>query len=249
MNNPCKQKAIMILNSPEFNSDDFVDFFLSTNDDTFLTVVDGGINHYLELRKQFNNSSNIDLFIGDMDSVDKSKFNNSEVIINRTMTLNKDKDYSDFHFALLELVRSGFNEVTVFAGIGGRTDHFISVYESSILFSSKYDLNVSLIGENESIYFKNKSFNLLDILIANNLIIYNNQTVSLFSGTKEVTNLSLDTGFKYRTSNFDLKRDNPIGLSNFIIDRNNILISFDEFSFINNEAKFDKNVLVIILNK
>jgi len=243
--------ALLVLNSPDFNSVAFMKMINNSVNRFYVIVVDGGMNHYLGLIEKGNTLPKIDLFIGDMDSVEKYRLDSSKHLlkIDKVETLNKDKNYSDYHVTLSMI--TNISRVVVFAGIGGRVDHFISIYESSILFSSKYGFKISLIGKNENIYFRNSSFNLKDLefYFDNEKEIKNdNKIISLFSGTEQVTNLSLSDGFKYRTSSYVLKRDDPIGLSNIILDNDNGIISFDEFKDSNNENILERSVLVLIDN-
>lgn len=248
------KKAVLILNSPEFNSKSFIDFLsndLKKNDDIFFVIVDGGMNHFRNLKSEKIERPIIDLFIGDMDSASDINYSldSTKIRINKEIVLDKNKDYSDYHFALMEMEKLGIEDIVVFAGIGGRIDHFMSIYESSILFCSKFNLSISLVGSDEFIFFRNKSFDLkrdIDLFTINNSIIESNNTVSIFSGTEKVTNLSLAEGFKFKVDNFSLERNNPIGLSNVILDVNKLNISFDEFENRIKLAEKNKNVLALI---
>ncbi len=249
------KKAVLILNSPEFNSKSFIDFLsndLKKNDDIFFVIVDGGMNHFRNLKSEKIERPIIDLFIGDMDSASDINYSldSTKIRINKEIVLDKNKDYSDYHFALMEIEKLGIEDIIVFAGIGGRIDHFMSIYESSILFCSKFNLSISLIGVNEVIFFRNKSFDLKnDIKVLNTRysIIDSNKTVSIFSGTEKVTNLSLGDGFKFRIENFTLERDNPIGLSNIILDSEKLWITFDELEKKSKNKMINKNVLILVL--
>jgi len=85
---------------------------------------------------------------------------------------------------------------------------------------------IILIGKKEVIYFLNSStkfkFNLGSI-------------ISLFAGTEKVKNLTIK-GFKYKLMDSEFARDNPLGLSNEVIED----VQFVEFT---------KGVLVVIENK
>ncbi len=245
--------ALLILNSPDFNSVAFMKMIDNSINRFYIVVVDGGMNHYLNLIEKGNTLPKIDLFVGDMDSVEKHRLDSDkhQLKIDKVKTLNKDKDYSDYHVTLSMITNVNISRIVVFAGIGGRVDHFISNYESSILFSSKYDFKISLIGEKENIYFRNRSFTLKDLEFDfgnEKEIKIGNRLISLFSGTEQVTNLSLSDGFKYRTSSYNLRRDDPIGLSNILLDDDNALISFDEFKDSKNENILERSVLVLIDN-
>jgi thiamine pyrophosphokinase len=135
--------------------------------------------------------------------------------IRKTKIFPKDKDFSDYHLALQYAFEHGHKDMFVFGYNGGRTDHFISIYESSVFFANK-GINITLIGNNETIYFRNKSFD-LDVPIGT--------TISIYSGTPNVENLTI-SGLQYTVSNYTLTRKIPIGLSNVTIEKK-INISFD----------------------
>ena len=206
-------KTILILNSPEFNRNKFEKLILEKH---FLVAVDGGINHIESCPKDIE----IDLHIGDMDSCHKSHHKVKERI-----TFPVEKDFSDYYLALEEVSSMGFKEVFVFAGTGGRTDHFLAVYESSVSFAAK-GLKLNLIGTKEELYFRNENFNM-------NFAI--GTTVSIYSGQEKLTNLSLQ-GFKYLVTNYEMERKNPIGLSN--------LTTHETVS-----VNFNSGVAVMITNK
>ncbi|NOR44149.1 MAG: thiamine diphosphokinase [Candidatus Delongbacteria bacterium] len=242
--------AILILNGKEFDSRSFKDIYK----DQFLIAVDGGINHI------FNNFPNtkIDLHIGDMDSCDQSAIDG--LSIEKTIKFPVEKDYSDYDLALEEAYILGYNHFIVFGAFGGRRDHFISNYETSIYFTSK---GLNKQSKNLfSILHKSKSTIDTDtpeieeevipccfspvVLIGEkeNIYFLNSPTkfkfeldtkLSIFAGTEKVKHLTIK-GFKYRLMDSEISRNSPLGLSNVAVDETQSI-------------EFTKGVLVVIENK
>ena len=148
-----------------------------------------------------NNNIKMDLAVGDFDSVN---INDYELIKNTTkvVKLNPIKDDTDTEHAL-NLVKD-YDEILILGGIkGNRIEHFISMLiylkkfpnlvikdDYSIIFSSSKDLKIK----------KDEEY----------------KYISIFSLDND-TFISLK-GFKYNLDNYNLKEDNPLGVSNEIID-------------------------------
>ena len=170
---------------------------LNKNDfiDSYVIGVDKGALFCL------NNNIKMDLAVGDFDSVN---INDYELIKNTTkvVKLNPIKDDTDTEHAL-NLVKD-YDEILILGGIkGNRIEHFISMLiylkkfpnlvikdDYSIIFSSSKDLKIK----------KDEEY----------------KYISIFSLDND-TFISLK-GFKYNLDNYNLKEDNPLGVSNEIID-------------------------------
>ena len=242
--------AILVLNGKEFDSKSFKEIYK----DQFLIAVDGGINHI------YNNfpETKIDLHIGDMDSCDEKALENST--IEKTIKFPIEKDYSDYDLALEEAHLLGYTNFIVFGAFGGRRDHFISNYETSIYFANKgYNKQKKNLF---SILNKSKSTIDLDIsdiedevipccfspvvLVGKreNIFFLNSPTkfkfnpdtkLSIFAGSEKVKHLTIK-GFKYRLMDSEISRNNPLGLSNCAVEEMQLI-------------EFTKGVLVVIENK
>ena len=242
--------AILVLNGKEFDSK----FFKEIYKDQFLIAVDGGINHI------FNNFPEIkvNLHIGDMDSCDEKALEN--LSIEKTIKFPIEKDYSDYDLALEEAHILGYNNFIVFGAFGGRRDHFISNYETSIYFAGKgYNKQKKNLF---SILHKGKStadVNISDIedevipccyspiiLVGEkeNMYFLNSSTkfkfdletkLSIFAGTDKVKHLTIK-GFKYKLMDSELSRNNPLGLSNCAVEEQQLV-------------DFTKGVIVVVENK
>ena len=164
------------------------------NDYDIIIGADRGALHAL------NNNITPDIAIGDFDSVNEKEF---EVIKNKSkklIQLNKIKDSSDTHEAI-KLV-ANYDEIHILGGIKGkRIEH---------LFSNLIDLinypNVSMIDEDS----------LIETVNDNNYKVKEGyKFISLYSIEDSIIDL---TGFKYELNNYLLKRNDPLCLSNEIIN-------------------------------
>lgn len=148
-----------------------------------------------------SNNINPDISIGDFDSVNDSEFELIKKNSKKIIKLNPIKDESDTHEAI-ELVKD-YDKIIIFGGIKGkRIEH---------LFANIIDLinhkNLSMIDENS----------LIETVNDNNYVINKDyKFVSLYSLDNESI-ISLE-GFKYNLNNYHLKYNDPLCLSNEIIN-------------------------------
>ena len=148
-----------------------------------------------------SNNINPDISIGDFDSVNDSEFELIKKNSKKIIKLNPIKDESDTHEAI-ELVKD-YDKIIILGGIKGkRIEH---------LFANIIDLinykNLSMIDEDS----------LIETVNDNNYVINKDyKFVSLYSLDSESI-ISLD-GFKYNLNNYHLKYNDPLCLSNEIIN-------------------------------
>jgi len=204
--------ALIILNGKEFNKKEFLN---SLSKDKLIVAVDGGIRHLegLDIPPVIH--------IGDMDS----SCPDTSVPVKDTLIYPEDKDRSDFELALDYALEHDIRTITVFAATGGRSDHFLSNYESAVRFAEK-GLKITFTGKSENIYFINKSEEF-------SFPVYS--TVSVFSCTEITENVILK-GFLYKTSGVDLYRNTPLGLSNKAVSEKQ-------------SVNFRKGILAVFLNR
>ncbi len=211
------KKAILVLNGKDFC---VLEFQIALDKGPeILIAVDGGIHHLENLPVPPL------IHIGDMDS----SVPDSKVPVKDTVVFPADKDSSDFFLALDFLHKKGVDEVVVFAATGGRSDHFISNYETAVDFASG-GMKIVFSGQDEDIFF----------LPCNSPDGYEfdfpeGSTVSVFAGTDECEGVSLE-GFKYPVRNEDLHRNFPRGLSNVVICKKQ-------------KIDFEKGVIVVIFSR
>ncbi len=164
------------------------------NDYDIIVGADRGALHAL------NNGIIPDISIGDFDSVNEIEFNKIKNNSKKLIQLNKIKDSSDTHEAI-KLV-SNYDEIHILGGIKGkRIEH---------LFSNIIDLinypNLSMIDEDS----------LIETVNDNNYKVKDNyKFVSLYAIEESIIDLN---GFKYELNNYLLKRNDPLCLSNEIIN-------------------------------
>lgn len=209
--------AIIILNGRNFYRRGFLSAL--DKEPEFVIAADGGLK-YLE-----GMAVPPVIHIGDMDSSSPEV----KVPVKDTLIYPVDKDRSDFFLALEFAYKKKIDEVVVFAATGGRSDHFISNYDSAVDFSSK-GMKIIFSGSKEDIFFlpciapKEYEFN-----------FRKGSTVSIFSGSEKLDGLTV-SGFKYPADKICLKRSVPVGLSNVCTDSTQ-------------KISFGNGVLVLTYNK
>ncbi len=163
--------------------------------DSYIVGIDKGALYCLK------NNIKMDLAVGDFDSVTSDEF---ELIIKSTKIekLNPMKDDTDTEHALNML--KDYDEILILGGIkGNRIEHFVSM----LIYLKKFP-NVILKDDNSIIYTASK-----DLIIKKDK---NYKFISIFS-LDDFTYISLK-GFKYDLDNYNLRSDDPLGVSNEVID-------------------------------
>ncbi len=146
-----------------------------------------------------NNDIKMDLAVGDFDSIKEDEL---EAIkkITKIVKLNPIKDDTDTEHAL-NIVKN-YDEIVILGGIkGNRIEHFISM----LIYLKKYP-NLVIKDDNSIIFRADK-----DIILKKD----NYKFISLFSFDNN-TIISL-YGFKYNLNNYNLKENDPLGVSNEIV--------------------------------
>lgn len=211
------KKAILVLNGQDFCDGGFK--YALGKDPDFVIAVDGGIAHLEGIYVPPV------IHIGDMDSSAPV----SKVPVMDTIIFPADKDRSDFFLALDFAYKKNVKEVNVFAAFGGRSDHFISNFDTAVDFASR-GMKITFSGEAEDIFFlpciepESYEFRFPE-----------GSTVSVFSGTHKSTGVTLE-GFKYSLKNEVLKRNIPFGLSNLTVEESQ-------------KINFENGVIVVIFNR
>lgn len=172
----------------------------------YIIAVDGGV-------KAVKNSNIIaDLVIGDFDSCDLDINEYSKNYI-RKITFDKRKDFSDLELALRECkkIKDEVEKVIIYNATGGRLDH---LYANILLLENYNDLKLEITDENNCVFVINK-----DTVFLKNEYKY----ISFFALEKE-TVISL-TGFSYNLDNYELELNNPLCLSNEIVEKGIIKVN------------------------
>ncbi|MFM1533650.1 thiamine diphosphokinase [Helcococcus ovis] len=160
-----------------------------------IICVDKGVNYALE------NNINIDIAIGDFDSVSKKSIDylkNSDIKI---LNFNKDKDMTDMELALDFCFKNNCKEVYLFGATGTRYDHSISNINLLKTYSLK-GLKISIIDENNYIFYINESTVIKKLDRKISILPTNEKCVFNLYGTKwELVNHNLKFGSSLTISN------------------------------------------------
>lgn len=168
----------------------------------------------------YQNNIRLDVAIGDFDSIDSNMLAKVKENSNRIIMLNSIKDKTDTNEAL-ELCHDA-KSITILGGIkGDRIEHFMANIIELI-----NDDRITIIDDNSKIYTKSESFT-PDL---------NYKFFSIFS-IDDNTNITLK-GFKYELKNYDLKPNNPLGISNEIT--NNPYVEINSGKLLIISSKDDK---------
>ncbi len=158
----------------------------------FLIGVDSGLEYLKNLQKQ------VDLAVGDFDSIDKSQYDVIKDKCKEIITLDKDKKMTDLAFTLEYIYNNmDYSSIEVYGGISGRVDHFLA----NVNLIKKYDF--SMRDNKHHIYMLKKGKH-----IVNNYKKY----ISFFA-IEDCYNLSL-RGFKFPLNNYYLSMNDSLCVSN-----------------------------------
>ncbi len=182
-------KKIKIFAGP--NNYDFRKLYFEEADE-FLVGVDSGLEYLLDIDKQ------IDLAIGDFDSINQDIFIKIKRKCNQIIKLEKNKNMTDLAFALEYIYNNmAYDSIQVFGGISGRIDHLLA----NLNLIAKY--NFSLRDNNHIIFVLGKGKH----------EIKNYKKYISFFATEDVYGLTL-TGFKFDLDSYYLSTNDSLCVSN-----------------------------------
>ena len=152
-----------------------------------------------------------DILLGDFDSIKCELPENIEI-----KSFQPEKDYTDLDLAMRTAVESGFSELEIFGGIGGRLDHTVSNLQLIYHYNDFFEKLIMLDG-------MNKCF-ILDSKKLSNFVIprEKNSYLSVFSLSEESVGVSI-SGAKYPLQNHTLTRNFPLGVSNEFKQKNTVI--------------------------
>lgn len=158
----------------------------------YLVGVDSGLEYLLNIDKQ------IDLAVGDFDSINSSSFEKIKEKCKEIIKLEKDKNMTDISFALDYIYNNmDYDQIEVYGGISGRIDHFLA----NLNLISKYEF--SMRDDYHYIYFLKKGKHEI-----NNFKKY----VSFFA-LEDVYGLTMK-GFKFNLDSYYLSTNDSLCVSN-----------------------------------
>ncbi len=140
--------------------------------------------------------------IGDMDSVKSIPKHINKI------QYSKDKDITDTELCINKAIDNGFERIYITGIYGSRPDHFFAVLTLLEKYKTK---KIFLLTDKYDIF-------IIEPFIDYRFIRMKGKTVSFFS-LRQKTDITMSNGFKYELSGVSLKKNNPIGVSNRIIDK------------------------------
>lgn len=158
----------------------------------FLVGIDSGLEYLMNIEKQ------VDLAVGDFDSINLEVLNKIKSKCKKIINLEKDKNMTDLAYALDYIYNNmDYDNIEVFGGISGRIDHLLA----NLNLISKY--NFSLKDDHHYIYMLSKGKHEI-----NNFKKY----VSFFA-LEDVFSLTLQ-GFKFNLDSYYLSTNDSLCVSN-----------------------------------
>lgn len=158
----------------------------------FIIGVDSGLEYLSRLNKQ------VDLAVGDFDSIDQNKYLMLKDRCKTIIKLDKDKNMTDLAFTLDYIYNNmDYNEIEIYGGISGRVDHFLA----NINLIKKYDFTMR--DDSHYIYMLKKGKHKI-----NNYKKY----ISFFA-MEDCYGLSI-RGFKFEINNYYLSTNDSLCVSN-----------------------------------
>ena len=137
-----------------------------------------------------------DMAIGDFDSTSRPDFEN-------TIALNPIKDVTDTVAAIDFAIEKGYEDIIIYAGLGGRESHTISNIKS-MFYYKKNGINIRLKAAGKEIFVIDKDYSYK----------YDGRDfyVSIFSLT-EKSKLDIK-GLFYELEDYEMTNDDALGVSN-----------------------------------
>ncbi len=170
----------------------------------------------------------IDLLVGDFDSISQTEFSNCyhgqnqepKPSYSTSMQIKRfpiEKDYSDTHLAIEEGIALGYTCFHIYGALGGdRLSHTIANLQTMYGMQSK-GIEIILMGTKEIVYMISNSSFILSLP--------KKTSFSLFALNNKATGVSIQ-GAKYTLENQTLTNDFPLGVSNESLE-SNIVVSVE----------------------
>lgn len=143
------------------------------------------------------NNINIDLSIGDFDSVNKDQYEIIEKYSKKIKRFEEKKDYTDTYLALQTALLMEYDEIVIYGGTGGRFDHEFA--NMNLLKLGR----ISIVSNDVLMY----------MLDPGSYEIENKFKYISFFAIEDVSDLTLK-GFKYELNNIQLSTEDPLCVSN-----------------------------------
>ncbi len=200
--------------------ENYSSFYNAVKKYDFIICADGGIKHLMNVNIPPN------VFIGDSDSCDFSKIKNNPILNNAKIILHDTvKDDTDMQLCIKWALDNGYDNLVIFAALGGRVDH-----ELSNIYNLKYILQSGAQG---MIFSDANRIYITD----SNISVEREEGyhISLIPVTEVVKGVTLK-GLSYPLDNADLIQGTSLGISNEFAD---------EFA----EISVTDGVLLVVVSK
>lgn len=192
----------------------FDGFFDKICEEDLVITADKGFDHAKE------HAIVPDFAIGDFDSTSRPDFEN-------TIALNSIKDFTDTVAAIDFAIEKGFDDITIYGGLGGRESHTISNIKSMYYYKKK-GIDIRLKAKGKEIFIIDKDFS----------YPYDGKDfyVSIFSlAEKSVLDIK---GLFYELDEYMMASDDALGVSNetkgcdfeIRVRKGALLVIFEDFN-------------------
>ncbi len=182
-------KKIKVFTGP--NNYDFDKMYFEEADQ-FIVGVDSGLQYLLD------NNVNIDLAVGDFDSLQQKFIDDVKKKSKQVIQLEKSKTMTDLAYAIDYLYNNmDYQMIEIYGGIGGRIDHLLA----NMNLLKRFDLT-----------FKDNQHYIYTLRKGKHKIENYHRYISFFA-LEDVYNLSLK-GFKYELNSYYLSTSDSLCVSN-----------------------------------
>ncbi len=138
-----------------------------------------------------------ELALGDFDSVTPYELDQIKFYAGEILEYPEKKNSTDTYLAVEEAMKRGYDDITIYGGIGKRIDHSLA----NIMLLKLGDIKI--VTETEIMY----------VIDPGTYEIENEYKYVSFFAQEDVKRLSL-TGFEYELDNYDLDVNDPLCVSN-----------------------------------
>lgn len=191
-------RAIIVSNG---KIDDYSYYLDKIKPDDYIICADGGIRHLLSIGVTPH------IWLGDFDSChfDELILQHPELKKLERITLKKDKDETDTHYACITAINKGYKNIVIWGAFGGRVDHMISNIHL-LEFLKNNNIHAKIENEKNTLQLCNNSVTVSKC----------RKYLSILPLTSSVV-ISKTEGLLYPLKNFTLTREISMGVSNEII--------------------------------
>lgn len=171
---------------------------VNNTDNKYIIAVDKGLEYAI------NNNLDVDMVIGDFDSIHKRY--KEEIDKYSHKTYDKDKDMSDLELAYNYCLDNNMFSIEVYGSTGDRLDHTFSNFQLIKTYKKK-GLNITLIDDKNIINYIEEKKEFKNIM----------QNISFLASDEE--SIITVSGVKWPLNKHNIKYGDTLTISNKIIDK------------------------------